>query len=95
MRASARLKMHELEALANKMDFVIDSIIRITKTKDVETVKNAIFGSVTPEYERVLRHFFVKFGKFNQDQKFKFTILSNLVALHGSDAIISAIDQIL
>lgn len=95
VRAASRLKMHELESLSKKMEIALDSIISITNTKDVETVKKTIFGKVTNEYQNVLSHFIGKFGKFNQDDKFKFTILCNLVAIHGEDAIISAINQIL
>ena len=94
VRAHARLTLLRLKTLTQKLDSVMDMLVRYLDAENYHEIMNNKTAPYTPAYYRVLKAFTAKFGQVNPDDLDRFFILKALTATHTEAEIIKAFDAV-
>jgi legumain len=95
VRARARIAKLDAEYLTQRLEIVLDEIVRAVDIKNYLRVQKPIPGKTPESFYEVQRHFLAKFGRYNLNDAGRMVVLKNLCRTHTASEIIAAIDGIL
>lgn len=95
IRAAARLQILKLIAQSEKLDAVLDLLVRYVDPVNYEKIMNDREAKITHTYFQVLKIFCKKFGEINPDDYGRFNVLKCLAATHSKEEIVQGIFAVL
>ncbi|KAK8838105.1 hypothetical protein M9Y10_036057 [Tritrichomonas musculus] len=95
IRARARLQLLRLKAQTEKLEAVLDLLVKYVDPKNYEKIMKDTNSKITPEYYQVLSVFSKKFGDINPDDYGRFNVIKALCAMHSKAEIIQGIYAVL
>ena len=95
IRSRARLQQLRLKAQSEKLEAVLDLLVKYVDEKNYVKIMNDTQSKITPEYFQVLKVFNQKFGKVNPDDYGRLMVLKALAATYSKAKIIQGIYSIL
>ena len=94
IRARARLQQLRLKAQTEKLEAVLDLLVKYVDPKNYDKIMNDTKSKLTPTYFEVLKIFNEKFGKVNPDDYGRLMVLKALAATHSKAEIVQGIYSI-
>ena len=91
IRSRARLQQLRLKAQSEKLEAVLDLLVKYVDPKNYEKIMNDTKSPITPEYFQVLSVFTKKFGKVNPDDYGRYNVIKALCATHTKAEVIQGI----
>lgn len=91
IRSRARLQQLRLKAQSEKLEAVLDLLVKYVDPKNYDKIMNDTKSKITPAYYDVLRVFTKQFGEINPDDFGRFNVLKALAATHTKTEIIQGI----
>lgn len=95
IRARARLQLLRLKAQTEKLEAVLDLLVKYVDPKNYEKIMKDTDSKITPEYYQVLSVFSKKIGDINPDDYGRFNVIKALCAMHSKAEIIQGIYAVL
>lgn len=95
LRAKARLQSLKLKAQTEKLEAVLDMLVKYVDPKNYEKIMNDTTAKITPEYYQVLRVFKQRFGEVNPDDYGRYNVIKALCATHSKAEVILGIYAVL
>jgi hypothetical protein len=95
VRASARVAKLEADYLSQRLEIVLDELVKAVDIKNYLRVQKPIAGKTPESFYEVQRYFLKKFGRYNLNDAGRMVVLKNLCRSHSASEIIAAIDGIL
>ena len=92
---SAKSQRKKLEEQTNKLNNILDKIVKRIDPDNYEKMMNDTSSPTTKEFQRVLDVFLDKFGEMNPDNFGRLMVLKALAAKHPFATIINVIEQVL
>ncbi|KAK8843291.1 hypothetical protein M9Y10_025146 [Tritrichomonas musculus] len=94
VRARAKLQMLRLKALTERLETVLDILVKYVDPKNCDKIKNDRSSKISQTYLEVFSIFREKFGEINPDDFGKFNVLVSLAATHSKEEIIDGISAV-
>ena len=91
IRSRARLQQLRLKAQSEKLEAVLDLLVKYVDPKNYNKIMNDTKSKITPTYYDVLRVFTKQFGEINPDDFGRFNVIKALAATHTKTEIIQGI----
>lgn len=95
VRSRARLHMLKLKAQTEKLEAVLDLLVKYVDPKNYEKIMNDNQTKLTKTYFEVLKVFRERIGEINPDDYGRFNVLKALTASHSKEEIIQGIFAVL
>ena len=95
IRAKARLQLLSRKVQTQKLDTVLDLLVKNIDSQNYDKIMNKYDAPTTQEYFDLLHTFFRKFGIVNPDDYGKFRILKNLAAEYPKSVILRELETLL
>ena len=95
IRARARLQQLRLKAQTEKLEAVLDLLVKYVDPKNYDMIMNDTQSKITPTYYEVLNVFIKRFGKINPDDYGRLMVIKALAATHTKAEIVQGIFAIL
>lgn len=95
IRARARLQLLKLKAQTEKLEIVLELLVKYVDPANYEKIMNDRKSKITPTYFKVLKVFCQKFGEINPDDYGRFNVIKALAATHSKAEIIQGIFAVL
>lgn len=91
IRAQARIELLRLKAQTEKLEAVLEMLVRYVDPKNYDKIMNSKEQNITKNYFEVLRIFREKFGEINPDDLGKLNVLVSLASMHTKAEIVQGI----
>lgn len=91
IRARARLQLLSLKAQTERLEAVLDMLVKYVDPKNYEKIMNDQESKVTPNYFEILNVFTKRFGAINPDDLGRLSVLCSLAATHSKAEIVQGI----
>ncbi|OHT06513.1 Clan CD, family C13, asparaginyl endopeptidase-like cysteine peptidase [Tritrichomonas foetus] len=95
VRAKARLEILRRRAQTEKLDAVLDMLVKYLDPKNYEKIMSDKSAAYTPAYYEIVKIFSNRFGEINPDDFGRFFVLKALAASHPKNEIVKAIFAVL
>lgn len=95
VRAKAKLEILRRKAQTEKLEVVLDMIVKFIDPKNYDRIMNDTTAKLSQNYFDVLKIFQKKFGEVNPDDYGRFSVFKELAAIHPKDEIVRAIETVL
>lgn len=91
IRARARMQMLRNKALSEKLEAVLDLLVKYVDPKNYDKIMNDTTSKITKNYFQVLKVFTQRFGEINPDDFGRLNVLKALAATHTKAEIVQGI----
>lgn len=91
IRSRARLQLLRLKAQTEKLEIILDMLVKYVDPKNYDKIMNDNQSKITPNYFEVLQVFNEKFGAINPDDLGRLSVLASLAATHSKAEIVQGI----
>lgn len=91
IRARARLQQLKLKSQTEKLEIVLELLVKYVDPKNYDYIMNDTKAELTQTYFDVLPVFFERFGEINQDDLGRLNVLKALAASHTKTEIVQGI----
>ncbi|KAK8864789.1 hypothetical protein M9Y10_010314 [Tritrichomonas musculus] len=95
VRAKARIQILLRKTQTEKLETVLDSLVKYVDPKNYEKIMNDTDAKITENYFMIFNIFTEKFGKINPDDYGRLSVIRALAATHSKDEIIQGITAVL
>ncbi|KAK8881407.1 hypothetical protein M9Y10_004143 [Tritrichomonas musculus] len=95
IRARARLQQLRLKAQSEKLEAVLDLLVKYVDPQNYDKIMNDTQSKITPTYYEVLKVFNKRFGQINPDDYDRLMVIKALAATHTKAEIVQGIFAVL